>query len=97
MLPPYVIGCTARDVYTWRWRYITLCEREENQSTLSVHMSGNFTYCNFVFSGMVYVLVDRVQPDGCQMASVVMGMKYYCVHCCGPEGALLRCMRPIVP
>ena len=46
MLPPYVIGCTARDVYTWRWRYITLCEREENQSTLSVHVSRNFTYCN---------------------------------------------------
>ena len=22
-----------------------------------------------------------------QMASVVMGMKYHCVHCCGPEGA----------
>ena len=46
MLPPYVIGCTARDVYMWRWRYITLCEREENQSTMSVHVSGNFTYCN---------------------------------------------------
>ena len=32
------------------------------------------------------------------MASVVMGMKYHCVHCCGPEGALFRLnMRPIVP
>ena len=46
MLPPYVIGCTAGDVCTWRWRYITLCEREENESTLSVHVSGNFTYYN---------------------------------------------------
>ena len=45
MLPPYVIGCTAR-VDTWRWRYITLCGHEENQSTSSVHVSGNFTYCN---------------------------------------------------
>ena len=40
MLPPYVIGCTARDVCTWR--YVSLCEREESQSTLSVHMSGNY-------------------------------------------------------
>ena len=24
--------------------------------------------------------VDCVQPDGCQMASVVMGMKYHCVY-----------------
>ena len=46
MLSPYVIGCTACDMCMWRWRYITLCEREENQSTLSVHMSGNFTYYN---------------------------------------------------
>ena len=28
--------------------------------------------------------VDCVQPDGCQMASVVMGVKYHCVHCSGP-------------
>ena len=33
------------------------------------------------------MLVDCVQPDGCQMASVVMGMKYHCVHCSGPKGA----------
>ena len=37
-----MIGYTARDVCTWRWRYIRLCEREENQSTLSVHVSGNY-------------------------------------------------------
>ena len=30
--------------------------------------------------------VDCVQLDGCQMASVVMGMKYHCVHCNGPWG-----------
>ena len=46
MLPPYVIGCTARDVTTWQWRYIKLCEREESQSMLPVHVSGNLTYCN---------------------------------------------------
>ena len=56
-----------------------------------------FHIVTVVFNGMVYVRVDCVQPDGCQMASVVMGMKYHCVHSCGPEGALLRCMRPIVP
>ena len=47
MLPSYVIGRTARDVYTWMWRHKRYAgEREENQSTLSVHVSGKFTYCN---------------------------------------------------
>ena len=68
MLPPYVIVCTARDVTTWRWKYIRLCEREVSQSTLPVHVSGNFTYC--------------IQPDGwhvcgwivfSQMAGVAYG------------------------
>ena len=54
MLSPYVIGCTARDVYTWRWRYLSLCEQEGNQSTLPVHGSVNFTLSECCC----------VQPDG---------------------------------
>ena len=32
-----------------------LCEQEENESTLSVHVSGNFTYTIVVFSRLVCV------------------------------------------
>ena len=83
MLPPYVIGCTAGEVRTWRWRYITLWEREENESTLSVHMSGTYYNCCVQQDGVCgWIVFSRTAA-----ASVVTGMKYHCVHCSGPKGA----------
>ena len=37
-----MIGCTARDVTTWRWRYIGISEQEETVYVASARVSGNF-------------------------------------------------------
>ena len=67
MLPPYVIGCTAGDVCMWRWRYITLCEQEENKYVVSAHVWKLYILqllCSACRLVCVWVDCNCVQPDG---------------------------------